>query len=123
MTKLNVLLATILITCALLLGTSQHRARKGFIDVERAQALARKHEVEWKQLQLEQTRLAKHSLIDAAARRDLKMQPVSPDRTIYLNGGAPLRPAPTATATAVATATVPSSTPVRASETLAAGSR
>ena len=85
MTKLNVLMATILLTCSLLLVTSQHRARKGFIDLERAQALARKHEIEWQQLQLEQTQLAKHSLIDAAARRSLKMQPVTPDRTIYLS--------------------------------------
>lgn len=89
MVKLNVLLATMLITCALLLVTSQHRARKGFIDLERAQAMARKHEVEWQQLLLEQTRLAKHSLIDAVARRDLKMQPVSPERTLYLNAPQP----------------------------------
>ena len=85
MAKFNVLLMTILLTCSLLLVTSQHRARKGFIDLERAQATARRHEIEWKQLQLEQTRLAKHSLIDAAARRDLKMQPVTPDRTLYIN--------------------------------------
>jgi cell division protein FtsL len=83
--RLNVLLATMLITCSLLLVTSQHRARKGFIDLERAQAMARKHEVEWQELLLAQTRLAKHSLIDAVARRDLKMQPVGPDRTLYLN--------------------------------------
>lgn len=108
MIKLNVLLASILITCSLLLVTSQHRARKGFIDLERAQALARKHEVEWKQLQLDQTRLAKHSLIDAAARRDLKMQPVSPERTLYLNGAAPARQATTV---------------ARASDTLVAGAQ
>jgi len=108
MIKLNVLLASILITCSLLLVTSQHRARKGFNDLERAQALARKHEVDWKQLQLEQTRLAKHSLIDAAARRDLKMQPVSPERTLYLNGAPPVRQATTV---------------ARASETLVAGAQ
>jgi cell division protein FtsL len=89
MVKLNVLLATMLITCSLLLVTSQHRARKGFIDLERAQAMARKHEVEWQQLLLDQTRLAKHSLIDAVARRDLKMQPVNPERTLYLNAPQP----------------------------------
>jgi cell division protein FtsL len=91
MVKLNVLLATMLITCSLLLVTSQHRARKGFIDLERAQAMARKHEVEWQQLLLDQTRLAKHSLIDAVARRDLKMQPVSPERTLYLNAPQPVQ--------------------------------
>jgi cell division protein FtsL len=83
--KLNAVLIGLLLVCALLLVTSQHRARKAFIDLERAQSLARKQEVEWNRLQLEQTRLAKHSLIDSVARRDLKLQPVSPDRTLYMN--------------------------------------
>ena len=68
MAKLTALLTGMLLTCALLLVTSQHQARKAFIDLERAQATARKHEIEWNQLQLEQTRLAKHSLIDLAVR-------------------------------------------------------
>jgi len=91
MTKVNAVLIAILMTCALLLVTSQHRARKTFIELERAQSMARKHEVEWNQLQLEQTQLAKHSRIDAVARRDLKMQPVTPERTLYVNApaGAP----------------------------------
>jgi len=86
--KLNAVLVGLLLVCALLLVTSQHRARKAFIDLERAQSIARKQEVEWNRLQLEQTRLAKHSLIDSVARRDLKLQPVSPDRTLYLNPSA-----------------------------------
>lgn len=108
MAKLGALLLSVLLTCALLLVTSQHRARKAWIDLERAQAEARKHEVEWKQLQLELTQLAKHSRIDAVARRDLKMQPITPERTLYLNppagaatpaaaaaaGGAPRPPQP-----------------------------
>ena len=67
---------------------------KLFIELERAQGASRQLEVEWSQLQLQQTQLTKHSLIDAAARRDLKMQPVSPSRTIYLlQPGAPEAPA------------------------------
>jgi cell division protein FtsL len=88
MTKVNAVLIAMLLTCALLLVTSQHRARKAFIDLERAQQMARKHEVEWSRLQLEQSQLAKHSRIDAVARRDLRMQPVSPDRTLYVNAPA-----------------------------------
>lgn len=84
MTKVNAVLIAILLTCSLLLVTSQHRARKTFIELERAQSMARKHEIEWNQLQLEQTQLAKHSRIDAVARRDLKMQPVTPERTLYV---------------------------------------
>ena len=83
MTKVNAVLIAVLMTCALLLVTSQHRARKGFIELERAQAMARKHEVEWQQLQLEQTQLAKHSRIDAVARKELRMQPVTPERTLF----------------------------------------
>ena len=88
MFKVNAVLMSVLLTCALLLVTSQHQARKTFIDLERAEAAARKHEVEWSRLQLEQTRLAKHSLIDAAARADLRMQPVTPDRTLYVEAPA-----------------------------------
>ena len=88
MTKVNAVLIAMLLTCALLLVTSQHRARKAFIDLERAQQMARKHEVEWSRLQLEQSQLAKHSRVDAVARRELRMQPVSPDRTLYLNAPA-----------------------------------
>lgn len=84
MTKVNAVLVAVLMTCALLLVTSQHRARKAFIELERAQSMARKHEVEWNQLQLEQTQLAKHSRIDAAARKDLRMLPVAPERTLYV---------------------------------------
>ena len=88
MSKVNAVLIAILMTCALLLVTSQHRARKAFIELERAQSMSRKHEVEWNQLQLEQTQLAKHSRIDAVARRELKMLPVTPDRTLYVNAPA-----------------------------------
>ncbi len=84
MTKVNAVLLAMLLTCALLLVTSQHQARKSFIALERAQAMARKHEVEWNHLQLEQTQLAKHSRIDAVARKDLRMQPVTPERTLYV---------------------------------------
>jgi cell division protein FtsL len=88
MAKFNAVLIAMLMTCALLLVTSQHQSRKVFIELERAQAQARKHEVEWSHLQLEQTQLAKHSRIDAVARRELKMQPVVPERTLYVNAPA-----------------------------------
>jgi len=104
MAKLSVVLLAMLLACALLLVTSQHRARKGFIELERAQAAARRHEVEWNQLRLEQTRLAKHSLVDAVARRDLKMQPVTPDRTLYMSAPASMARTPGAPAASPAPA-------------------
>lgn len=114
MAKFNVVLLAMLLACALLLVTSQHRARKGFIELERAQAAARRHEVEWNQLRLEQTRLAKHSLIDAVARRDLKMLPVTPDRTLYLSAPESLARTPGAPAApAAAPAPAPAPAPAR----------
>jgi len=99
MLKVNAVLVAMLLTCALLLVTSQHQARKVFIELERAQAAARRHDIQWNQLQLQQSQLAKHALIDAAARRELKMQPITPERTLYVNapdpvGDAAASPAP-----------------------------
>jgi cell division protein FtsL len=85
LTRLNVMLAALLVLCALGLVTSQHHARKLFIDLERAQAHAAAHEVRWNQLQVEQTELAKSALIDARARRELGMQAVQGERTLHLS--------------------------------------
>lgn len=85
MARVNFLVGLLLLVAALSLVTSQHRARKLFIELERAQAASRQLEVEWGELRLEQSQLAKHSLIDASARRDLKMTAVAPTRTLYLS--------------------------------------
>lgn len=84
MTRANILLSALLVACALALVTSQYRARRLFVDVERAQAQAARLEVGWNQLQVEQTALTKAALIDTKARRELAMQPVSADRTLHL---------------------------------------
>ncbi|MFP5406520.1 MAG: cell division protein FtsL [Gammaproteobacteria bacterium] len=85
LTRLNVLLAGLLVVFSLGLVTSQHRARELFIAVERAQAHAVAHEVRWNQLQVEQTELAKAALIDTRARRELGMQSVASDRILHLS--------------------------------------
>lgn len=90
MSRFNALLAGLLVVCALGLVTSQHRARKLFIDLEQAQGQARQLDVRWNRLRLEQTRLATASLIDSKARTGLSMQPVAPQRTLYLTLDAPL---------------------------------
>jgi len=53
--KLNVLLLFLAITCALGVVSSQHKARKLFVELQKEQELARQMEVEWGQLQLEQS--------------------------------------------------------------------
>ncbi|GIZ50919.1 cell division protein FtsL [Noviherbaspirillum aridicola] len=85
--RINLILTVLLVLCALSLVNSQYQARRLFIELERAQAAARQLEIEWSQLQLDQSTLAKHARIEANARRDLGMMPVTPARTQYINKG------------------------------------
>jgi len=80
--RINFLLVLALIACSLALVDSQHRARKLFIDLERAQTRSKELDIQWKQL--DQLQLAKASMIDLKARRDLGMISASADRTVYL---------------------------------------
>src|SRR5690606_14661949 len=74
----------VLIVCALGLVGSQDRARKLFGDLERARTHAARLQVQWDQLQIEQTALAKASRIDTKARGELAMESISPQRTLHL---------------------------------------
>jgi cell division protein FtsL len=82
--RVNFVLALALVLCALSLVNAQYQARRLFVELERSQSVARQLEVEWSQLQLDQSRLGLHSRIDALARHDLNMVPVTHDRTEYL---------------------------------------
>ncbi len=84
MRRLNIVLIAILAACAIALITSQHNARRLFIELERTQTQSRSLEVDWNQLRVQQTSLATAALIDAKARRDLGMESVSADRTLHL---------------------------------------
>ena len=74
MTKLNLLLVLVMVMCALGIVTAQHKARKIFIELEQEQELAKKMEVEWGQLQLEQSTWAMHARIEKIATAYLQMQ-------------------------------------------------
>jgi cell division protein FtsL len=74
MTRLNVLLLTILVGCCLSAVTAQHKARKLFIELQQQQENARALEVEWGQLQLEQSTWATHARIEKIAREELRMR-------------------------------------------------
>ena len=80
MTKLNLLLVLVLVMCALGIVTAQHKARKIFIELQREQELAKKMEVEWGQLQLEQSTWAMHSRIEKIASSYLHMRVPDPSR-------------------------------------------
>lgn len=84
MTRLSAVFALLLVLSGLSLVSSQYRARQLFIDLDRAQNAARKLDVEWRTLQIDQTNYSKHSLIETAAERDLKMQKPSQGRIQYI---------------------------------------
>ncbi len=86
MVKLNLLLLTALVLCALSLVTSRHQARKLFVELEREQTHARTYDVEYGQLQLEQSTWAMPARIENVAREQLKMQLPGPGRIQVMNG-------------------------------------
>jgi cell division protein FtsL len=83
MIKLNAVLAAILVVCALGLVTSQHNARKLFVELQKQQDEARQLEVEYGQLQLEQSTWAMHSRVEKIAANNLQMRVPSATR-VYL---------------------------------------
>lgn len=84
MVRLNLMLLAILIACALALVTSQHRARKLYVELQKQQDIARQLEVEWGRLQLEQGTWAMHARIEKIAIRALGMQVPPPARVRIL---------------------------------------
>lgn len=74
MTKLNLILVLVLVACALGMVTAQHKARKMFIELQQEQESAKKMEVEWGQLQLEQSTWAMHARIEKVATTYLQMR-------------------------------------------------
>ncbi|TFH12722.1 MAG: cell division protein FtsL [Nitrosomonadales bacterium] len=74
MTRLNILLTLIAIACALGVVTSQHKARKLFMELEKEQGKARLLAVEWGQLQLEQSTWAMRARVEKIATKQLLMR-------------------------------------------------
>ena len=74
MTRVSVALLVVLVLCALSLVTSRHQARQRFVDLEREQARAHGYEVEFGQLQLEQSTWSMPARVDKIARDSLRMQ-------------------------------------------------
>ena len=95
MTRVNLALLGLVVICALGVVTSQHKARKLFVELEREQREAKRLEVEWGQLQLEQSTWATHARIESVAARDLRMRVPGPSRVQVVRtpagaaGGAP----------------------------------
>ena len=80
MARLNLVLLGTLVVCALLVVTSQHKARKLYVELQKEQEHARQIEVEWGQLQLEQSTWAMHARIEKIASGQLMMHVPPPSR-------------------------------------------
>lgn len=74
MTKLNLILFAALLCNALGVVTSQHKARKLYIELQHQQSLVKQYDIEWGQLQLEQSTWAMHSRIEQVAASQLQMK-------------------------------------------------
>jgi cell division protein FtsL len=81
--RISVLVTALLVCCALALVNSQFQARRLMIELERAQAQERQLNLEYAQLQLDQSTLGKNARIDTIA-RDLHMVPLTAARTQYM---------------------------------------
>ncbi len=89
MVKLNLLLMVIAVFCAMGVVTSQHKARKMFVDLQQEESLAKQMEVEWGQLQLEQSTWAMHARIEKIATSYLQMKMPDPAKTQVITLQAP----------------------------------
>ena len=80
MTRFNFVLLAALIACALGLVTSQHQARKLYVELQKEQDLANQINVEWGQLQLEASTWATHARVEKIAVQSLGMRVPPPSR-------------------------------------------
>ena len=91
MVRLNLLLLAVLAACALALVTSQHQARKLYVELQKEQELAKQLDVEWGQLQLEASTWATHARVEKLATRALGMR-VPPASTAIRSSSLPEAP-------------------------------
>lgn len=88
MTRTHLLLLAALIVCALGVVTSQHKARKLFVELQKEKDRAQQMEVEWGQLQLEQSTLAMPARVEKIAATKLQMQLPKSGQVRYVRRGA-----------------------------------
>jgi cell division protein FtsL len=76
--KLNLLLMAVLMLCAFSVITSQHKARRLYVELQREQKLSKLSGEAFDQLLLEQSAQGMHSRIEAVAANQLKMKTPDP---------------------------------------------
>jgi cell division protein FtsL len=87
--KINLVLVTLLVGCALSVVNAQYQARNLFIALGKLENRAHQLDIDWAQLRIDQSTLGKNARIEQIARTDLNMAPLTPARTQYLTEGQP----------------------------------
>lgn len=89
MGRLNILLLTLVIFCAMLVVEQQHAARTLFVALGQEQQAEQQIEVAFTRLQLQQVTLAKGERVDLVARTKLNMSPPMAGSVVFmtLDGG------------------------------------
>jgi cell division protein FtsL len=85
--KINVVLTVLLVGCALSVVNARYQRNHLVNDIEKLATQQRQLDVDWAQLQLDQSTLGKNERIEQIARVNLNMAPLSPARTQYLTEG------------------------------------
>jgi cell division protein FtsL len=88
MARTNLLLLLAAVVCALSVVSSNHRGRKLFTELESTQKRMRDLEIEWGQLQLEQSTVAAHVRVEKLARDRLGMKVPAPGQIVAIDGAA-----------------------------------
>ena len=88
-TLLNGVLLVLLVMGALSVVSSQHKARKLYISLQQEKLQARQMEVEWGQLQLEQSTWAAPARVEKIASRQLQMQLPKKEQVRFIRVGQP----------------------------------
>ncbi|MBK9625934.1 MAG: cell division protein FtsL [Rhodocyclaceae bacterium] len=84
MARINIFLLLLVVMCALGAVNSNHRARKLFTELEAEQKRLRDLDVEWGQLQLEQSTWSGHARIEKIAREKLGMRTPLPGQVMLV---------------------------------------
>lgn len=85
MARFNLLLILAAVACALSAVSANHRARGLVTDLQATEKRMRDLEVEWGQLQLEQSTLAAHVRVEKSARETLGMKVPAPGQIISVD--------------------------------------
>ncbi len=96
MIRVDAFLLAVAVCSALGVVAAQHQSRKLFSELEREQTRAHGLDVEWGQLQLEQSTWAAHARVEKIAGERLRMRPPARGQMISI-GGPVVAPPPVVT--------------------------